>query len=357
MKVGRGKDSRAHAHERVEEACTATLDDRETNEVGFPFSRIARKSTLMKRWLKHVLIGLGAFAVLGGSTAGIYVYSQTNAYAENMDRVYDVRPSAVQPPGASAAPSTDAAVLARGKHLSESVGACAIRDCHGPDLGGGKTISMGPLGTVSGPNITAGGLGAVYTDGELWRLIVHGIKKDGRSVRFMPSQDFNWLPDSDITAIITYVRSVPAVERANGPIHFGTLAKVLDQRDEFVLDVARRINHDNVEKAPPPAPTAAYGRFIARLCQGCHGNKLSGGPLPGAPPSIPIPTNITPHESGIKGWSYEDFRRLLVEGIKKDGKKLDRFMPVEAFGKFDETEMPALWAYLQTVPPIPFGNR
>src|SRR5687768_16535752 len=111
----------------------------------------------MKRWLKQVLIGLGAFAVLAGSTAGIYVYTRTSAYAESMDRVYEVRPAAVTL-------STEAAVLARGKHLAESVGACAIQDCHGPDLGGGKTLKMGPLGTLTGPNITAGGLGAAYTD-------------------------------------------------------------------------------------------------------------------------------------------------------------------------------------------------
>jgi hypothetical protein len=218
-------------------------------------------------------------------------------------------------------------------------------------------MSMGPLGTFTGPNISQGGLGAAYSDGELARLIRHGIKKDGRSVRFMPSQDFSWLPDSDVVAIVSYLRTAPAVDRPNGPMECGTLAKVLDRREQIVIDVARKIDHAKLETAGPPEPNANYGKYLGRLCSGCHGEKLSGGRIPGAPSSLPIPSNITPHETGLKDWTYEDFDKMVLTGVRKNGNKLDPFMPQEAFAKMDETEKKALWDYLRTVPPTPFGNR
>jgi hypothetical protein len=42
---------------------------------------------------------------------------------------------------------------------------------------------------------------------------------------------------------------------------------------------------------------------------------------------------------------------------RKNGKPLNPFMPVENWKNFDDTEMHALWAYLQTLPPRPFGGR
>ena len=304
----------------------------------------------MKKTLKRVALGILAILIVVGGGGGIYACVQTGKYDASMDKVYDVKPLALQR-------STDAAVLARGQHLTEAVAACAGADCHGPNLAGGATLAMGPLGTLTAPNITSAGLGAAYSDGELARLIRHGVKKDGRSLRFMPAQDFNWLPDSDVVAIISYLRTVPPVEKPNGVIQVKTLAKILDVRDAFAMDVARRINHANVEIAPPPTPTAEYGKFVTRMCTGCHGATLSGGPLPGAPSSFPPPLNLTPHESGLKGWTYEDFDKLLTQSRRRNGQALKPFMPTEAFGKMDETEKRAVFAHLQTLPPVPYGNR
>ncbi len=216
---------------------------------------------------------------------------------------------------------------------------------------------MGPIGTLSGPNISEGGLGAAYTDGELARLIRHGIKKDGTSLRFMPAEEFDWLPDSDILAVVSYLRSVPPADHPNGTIHLGVLGKVLDRLDKLPLDVARRIAAGPPELAPPPTPTAEYGKFLARLCSGCHGEGLSGGKIPGAPSTMPIPLNLTPDPTGLAGWTYQDFDRLLTTGIRKNGKQLNPFMPIEAFGKLDDIEKHALFAYLQTLPPRRFGGR
>jgi len=304
----------------------------------------------LKPIVKRILLGVGGLvglAVLGGAS---FVAFQVHAFNSSLDKVYDIPlPTMVR--------TSDAAALERGHHIAETLAPCAVSDCHGTNLGGGKTIEVGPLGKFTGPNITGGGLGVAYSDGELVRLIRHGLKKDGRTLRFMPAHEFNWLADADLAAVISWVRTAPAVQKPNGPFELGLLAKVLDRMDMIPIDVARRINHQNVELAPAPSPTAAYGAFIGRACTGCHGTTLSGGPIPGAPPEMPIPLNLTPHETGMQGWSFEDFKKTLETGVNKKGKKLDPMMPTESLAKLDDVEMHALFAYLASLPARPFGGR
>ncbi|MCA9572835.1 MAG: hypothetical protein KC656_33585, partial [Myxococcales bacterium] len=63
-----------------------------------------------------------------------------------------------------------------------------------------------------------------YSDAELHRLLVHGVKRDGTSLRFMASQDFAWWPDEDLAALVGYLRTMPAVTRETGEIEIGLLA-------------------------------------------------------------------------------------------------------------------------------------
>jgi hypothetical protein len=298
------------------------------------------------RVLKVVGILLGLLFLGGGS----YVYMQCSAFDASMAKVYDV-------PVPNLSRSTDPAVIARGDHLVHSLAGCGVADCHGPDLAGGHVVDIGPVGKMAAPNITGTGLGAAYSDGELARIIRHGIKRDGRSVRLMPAQDLTWLPDSEVVAIVSYIRTVPNVDRPNGTTSVGTLGKVLDRQDKFHWDVARMIDHAKVESPPAPEPTAAYGTYLGRLCTGCHGEHLSGGPIPGAPPSIPVPLNLTPDATGLADWTFADFDKLMKTGVRKSGRQLNPFMPVDSWKNFDDTEMQALWAYLRTLPATPFGNR
>jgi hypothetical protein len=301
---------------------------------------------VFKRILKVLAIVVAVALLGGGAFAGYHVH----AFNKSMARSYDL-------PLPQIARSTDPAVLERGKHLAESIGACASKDCHGADFGGGTPIVMGPLGTMYGPNITAGGRGGEYSDAELARLLLHGVKRDGHGLQFMPAPDFAWWPDEDVVAVISFLRSVPAVPRASGETKLGLLAKVLDRQNMIPIDVARRIDHEHRPLAPPPTPTAAYGTFLANACRGCHGATLSGGRIPGAPSDMAIPLNITPHESGLAGWTYGDFDKLLSTGVRKNGQQLNPMMPVTELGKFNQTERQALWAFLMSVPAKPFGGR
>jgi hypothetical protein len=304
----------------------------------------------VKPLVKRILIGIGGLIGLGLLGVGAFVGFHAYSFGSSLDKVYEV-------PAPKIERSTDPVVLARGKHLAESLAGCTNSDCHGRDLGGGKTMQIGPLGTFTGPNVSPGGLGLAYSDPELARLIRHGLKRDGRSVRFMPSHEINWLNDQELTAVISYVRTLPPVQKANGPFEVGLLGKILDRLDMIPIDVARRIDHSKVELGPGPTADAKYGSFIARQCTGCHGNSLSGGPIPGAPPELPIPLNLTTDATGLKGWTFDDFKRAMQTGVNKSGKKLDPMMPVESYSKLDDTELHALWDYLSTVPARPFGGR
>jgi mono/diheme cytochrome c family protein len=304
----------------------------------------------MKRAIIRILKVLGVVVVIALLGGGAFAGYQVHAFNKSMGRTYDV-------PLPTITRSTDPAVLERGKHLAESIGACASKDCHGATFGGGEPIKMGPLGTMQGPNITAGGRGAEYSDAELARLISHGLKRDGHGLTFMPAQDFAWWPDDDVVALISYLRTVPSVATPSGGIQLGLLAKGLDRLNMIPIDVARRIDHEHRPVAPAPTPTVAYGTFLVNACRGCHGATLSGGRIPGAPSEMAIPLNITPHETGIAGWTYEDFDKLLSTGIRKNGKTLDPMMPVTELGKFNPIERKALWAYLMSAPAKPFGGR
>jgi mono/diheme cytochrome c family protein len=299
--------------------------------------------------LKRVAKVIAALLALGAIGLGVFVYLNTSAWDASMDKVYDVPPMAITR-------SDDPAVIARGEHLSKSVAGCSVRDCHGADYAGGRVIDMGPVATLVAPNIT--NVLPAYSDGELARLIRHGIKNNGRSVCFMPVDDFNWLPDSDLTALVSYARTIkPSDKPSAGATNIKALGKILDRKDKLPTDIARRIDHGHVEIAPPPSPDAAYGKFVAHECRGCHGAKLSGGPIPGAPSKLAVPLNLTPDPTGLGGWTYADFDGMITTGNRKNGKPMEALMPVEALRNMDDTERRALFAYLQSVPSVPFGNR
>ena len=215
---------------------------------------------------------------------------------------------------------------------------------------------MGPVMTATGSNVTPGGVLAAYSDAELARLVRHGVKRDGRSLVFMPVDEINWVSDADLAAAIGYLRTVPAVERPNGPVTVGLLGKILDRRGKIPLDVARRVDHGAPDLAPPPSPTAAYGAYLARACRGCHGTGFRGA-HPRAPKETPVPSNLTIDPTGLAGWTFEDFDRAVGKGLKKSGEPINPFMPLDALAHTDETERRALWAYFQSIPPGPLGAR
>ncbi len=251
---------------------------------------------------------------------------------------------------------TDAESLVEGERLFVSRG-CGGGDCHGPDGGGHVMMTDGPFGTITATNLTV--TTAEFTARDWDRAVRHGMRADGRSLVFMPSLDFAGMPDRELGMIAAYVRSLPRVERTLPATDVGMLARVIDLTGGFELYPASAIDHDAVA-APDPEPgrTAAYGEYLARLCTGCHGATFSGGPIPGAPPELGLPRNITFHETGLASWSEDDFRVAMREGRTPDGSTLNRAqMPWPELGRMTDDELGAIYLYLQTLPHRPEGER
>jgi mono/diheme cytochrome c family protein len=101
----------------------------------------------------------------------------------------------------------------------------------------------------------------------------------------------------------------------------------------------------------PDAALIKQGEYLARAgdCVACHTAK-GGQPFAGGlPMETPIgtlySTNITPHDTGIGAYSYEDFERAVRQGIRLDGSTLYPAMPYPSYARVSDSDMQALYAY------------
>jgi mono/diheme cytochrome c family protein len=247
--------------------------------------------------------------------------------------------------------------VARGKRVVETRVGC--NGCHGSDFAGRTLIDEPIVGHWIAPNLTTGE-GSVtrdYTPSDWDHAVRHGLRRGGRTSS-MPSVDFLNLSDRELSDIVSYIRSVPPANREQEKVAFGPVLNVLLALGKLDLFVAFRVDHAKPHAVEPPeaAPNAGFGGHLAQVCRGCHGERLSGGKIPGDP-GMPIVANLTPHETGLKDWTEADFIRAIREGKRKDGTAISEYMPWKAYGQMSDEELKALYAYLRTVPPLPKGNR
>jgi len=257
---------------------------------------------------------------------------------------------------ASVAIPTSAAAIERGRHI---VTTRACGDCHGADFGGHKVIDDPLAGELHGPNITrgVGGLPTDFSDSDYVRSIRHGLSRDGRSYILMPSIEYADISDEDLGAVIAYLKSLPAVNRARGPVSPGPLVRLLILTGEIKL-AAEHIDHA-ASRAPAVAVTTSveYGKYLASSCMGCHGPNLSGGKIPGTPPDWPAAANLTSHQSSrLTQWSEEQFIQTVRTRQRPDGSALSPIMPA-AFAQLTDVELKALWIYIKSLPAAPTGER
>lgn len=299
----------------------------------------------MMRWL---IRGLGGLLLLVLVLAAVVFFESQR----RLGRTIEVTAAEIELPD-----EDDEAVLERGEHLSVIRG-CA--GCHGTDLGGETVIDDPGMGLLHGPNLTTGaGSVVIGYDTEDWvRAIRNGLARDGRPLVLMPSEEYTVMDEADLGALITFLDSLPEVDRASPELKIGPVARGLMIKGDirFAADV---IDHDEpLERAPSPNDLVAYGEYLAATCTGCHGEGFSGGSIPGVPPDWPESANLTPDdETGLGTWSEADFVRTLRTGRRPDGSKLDDVMPVAQFGQFKAGEMRALWTFFQSLPPTEAGNR
>ena len=112
--------------------------------------------------------------------------------------------------------------------------------------------------------------------------------------------------------------------------------------------------------APPDLKRGAYLAAVGN-CAGCHtargGPRLAGGrPIP-TPFGTVFSSNLTPHSSGLAGWSADDFWRALHFGVSRDGRLLVPAHPVTNTTLVTRTDADALHAWLQAQPPVDSAAR
>ncbi len=226
-------------------------------------------------------------------------------------------------------------------------------------LAGGREFSLGPFGVLVTPNLTPDetGLGD-WTDEEIEAAIRIGINPDGRRLHpLMPYPNFfNWA-ESDMAALIQYLRSIPAVE--NEVIQTGPSGEGI--APELVVDA------EQLPQLPPDgSDPVELGRYLAlnvMSCSDCHTPLdpetgapmfellLGGGQAYEGPWGIVYAGNITPHETGLEGWETEDYERVFREGVRIDGRRLV-LMPWQDYAPASDEDLDAVIAYLQSLEPI-----
>lgn len=268
--------------------------------------------------------------------------------------------------------------LQRGEYLAHHVLMCA--DCHstrnwnefsGPPvpgtLGKGGDVfneKMGFPGTYYAANITPAGIGN-WTDGELFRAITTGVRKNGKPIfPVMPHRNYGQLDEEDIKAVIAYVRSIPAINN-----------KVPESESNFPMNFI--INtipaKANLSKRPPVSDSVAYGKYMitASACAECHTPfesgkfieefHLAGGRIFEMPAGTLTSANITPDpETGIGNWTKEMFlqRFRLYRDSANAHQKVDfmkeynSIMPWTMYAGMTDEDLGAIYTYLRTLKPI-----
>jgi len=285
-----------------------------------------------------------------------YPLSATELETVRAERIAAGAPAADPLAGVDLQAVTLARAIARGEHLIKTRVGC--EGCHGADLGGKVLIDQAIVGYWAPPNLTggAGGVTNGFSPADWDRAVRHGVRHTGQSSS-MPSTEFSTLSDHELSDIVAYINSRPAVDRTMKPAGFGPVFSFVVAFQSSALP-AFGIDHQRAHPVEPPVEAASVelGAHIAQVCRGCHGEHLSGGKISGDP-NMPIVANITPDETGLKGWTEADFIRALREGKRKDGTDILPQMPWKAYGQMKDVELKALWVYLRTVPPMVKGSR
>lgn len=261
----------------------------------------------------------------------------------------------------------DSQSIALGQKLVESN--CA--GCHKSKAGTFEGIyfddpDAAAFGDIYSSNITQHpehGIGA-YSDGELYRLLRTGVKRNNDLMLPMMPLWVN-CSDEDIHAIIAYLKSdhkaVQASETDHPDYEPTFLAKALMK---FMFKPTPY--QSSYPERPKPTDMVALGEYLVEgdyLCYFCHSgniaeanllapkespNYLGGGTVFNMPNGSEIlATNLRMDgASNISNWSYEEFHKALKYGITPDGKAWRE--PMKPYTMLDSVETQAIYAYLKT---------
>lgn len=246
----------------------------------------------------------------------------------------------------------DSSLVPRGEHLARVVCAGCHSENHMPPLSGAALtdnilhIPNGPtFGHLVAPNITPGGRLARYDDARLARAIRQGYDANGYPLLVMPSRTFHGLSDRDIAALISYLRSQPAVAGERPPRTINLLGLLTLGANVFPLS-----NMPPVTTPMPDVPeaiTPEYGDYLigALDCRECHGADLHGGKKGQLPPIGPDLVQLAATHD------FAAFDNAVRHGVSaRDGHSLDpQQMPYVTFQNMDSLEVAAVYAKVKSL--------
>lgn len=253
------------------------------------------------------------------------------------------------------------AVLERGRYLMQGIVACG--NCHTPqgpngplpgkEMAGGMPFEE-PVFTAYASNLTPDrntGIGK-WTDAQLKRAIREGVRPDGSIIGPpMPIGLYRGLSDTDLNAIVAYLRALPAVANA-----------VPKSQYKIPLPPSYGPPVGSVPDVPR-SNTLAYGAYLAGPaghCIECHStpgangvpdldNKLgAGGMVFNGPWGQSVASNITP--TALERYSDAQLKTLITTGVRPDGSKLKPPMGTAYYARMNDADLSALIAYLRSLP-------
>lgn len=230
---------------------------------------------------------------------------------------------------------TDAAQIAEGEHIARLAG---CMHCHGENLTGTVVDDIPHLLRLVAPNISV--KLPAYSDAQVATVLRQGVKPDGTSVVFMPSEMFRHLRDEDLARVIAWLRTVPANPAG---VEEKTEVRLLGRLILAKGDV--KLAAQNIESLPPAVRSfdagnpASHGQYLVmNYCSECHGQDL-GGFAPINAPALVV----------AKGYSAEQFSRLMHEGVALGDRHLGMMSSTARarFAHLRDDELQAVYAFLQ----------
>jgi cytochrome c553 len=209
--------------------------------------------------------------------------------------------------------------------------------------------------TAWSSNITPAGEIADWTDEELTRAIREGIRPDGSLIGPpMPFTFYRNLSDTDVAAIVAFLRTLPATEADHPKAEYRIpLPPAYGPPVESVADIPREVSVE-------------YGAYLAgpvAHCLECHSpigpqgpelDKLGQGGFEfHGPWGVSVAPNLTSSEDGLAGYSDEELRVMITEGVRPDGSAMLPPMPYGYLARMSPEDLDALILYLRTIPPLP----
>jgi mono/diheme cytochrome c family protein len=251
----------------------------------------------------------------------------------------------------------------RGAYLANGILACANchtpRDANGPvaskALSGGRVFDT-PAFKVFSSNITPDketGLGS-WSDTELKTFMITGDRPSGVPVApIMPTAYYKALTPRDLDALIVYLRSVAPI-----------------RNEVAAADYKKPFGHEEAPFADKRLTEADMsdpvkrGMYLVTLghCLECHTPDAAGkhdyqnaagkgGRTFMGPWGESRSSNITSDKTAVLGgWSDDEIKRAVTQGMSRDGRKLKPPMAFAAYAGLTPQDQDAIVAFLRTLP-------